>query len=561
MTDVIKAKPAKSYQSKWRKFMSKLAKIGGALMFPIAVLPLAAILLRIGADIPGTTEFSKVTGSIILKAGGVVFDNLPVLFAIGLAFGFTKERRGEAAFAGFIAMLLLMQLMPLLTNAYYDGINFGTAEAPMMGFGALFGSKFTPVIAGNVLNGIIIGAIVAWVYNRAFNVELPKVLGFFSGKRLIPTLAIISTVLFTIVWAVVFPWIGYVIYVISKAMSDATSVGEAQANSAKVLATRAGIMGAYGFMNRLLIPFGLHHIPNNLFWFQLGEFQTADGGTVNGDIFIFLQGKAAGNPGGLFQAGFFPMMMFGLPALVGAFWFTAESKVQRTRVIALFGSAAVVSFLTGITEPIEFAFVYVSPLLYLVHAVLTAVFAFITGMFGIQLGFGFSAGAMDYLLSINKSMAIIRESHFEGARKVFANPGWIIPIGLICAATYFTVGTLMIKKLDLSTPGRKDGVILSEQENDGEIAPANEDETGLSPKARKIVAAYGGWDNIVEFNNCSTRLRYIVKDASKVDEEALKKAGVYGVVKVSDNTIHSIIGVEAEGLNAQIVDHKGEALN
>ncbi|WP_036452595.1 PTS transporter subunit EIIC [Mycoplasma buteonis] len=550
VASVANSKPAKSGFG--RRLLQKLGKIGGALMFPIAVLPLAAILLRIGADIPNTTTFSSVVGSLILKSGGIVFDNLPVLFAIGLAFGFTKERRGEAAFAGFIAMTLLMAIAPVLTNAYYNGINFGTEASPIMGFSGLFGSKYNAVIAGNVLNGIIIGSIIAWVYNRANSVELPKVLGFFSGRRLIPTLAIIATVLFTILWTIVFPWIGYVIYIISKAMSDATGSGQAQ--DASVLATRAAIMGGYGFLNRLLIPFGLHHIINNLFWFQLGEF-----GGKTGDIFIFLQAPAKGNPGGLFQAGFFPMMMFGLPALVAAFWFTAESKQQRTRVIALFGSAAVVSFLTGITEPIEFAFVYVSPLLYLIHAILTAVFAFITGMFGIQLGFGFSAGAMDYLLSINKSLAIIRESEFEGARKVFANPGWIVPIGLLCALTYFAVGTLMIKKLDLSTPGRKDGVILSEKENDSDTATTSQ-AGGLSAKAKKIVAAYGGWDNIVEFNNCSTRLRYILKDASKVDEEALKKAGVFGVVKVSDNAVHSIVGVEAEGLNQQIVEHKGESL-
>ncbi|QGZ97579.1 PTS glucose transporter subunit IIABC [Mycoplasma sp. NEAQ87857] len=430
------------------------------------------------------------------------------------------------------------------------------------GFESLFGSKFNAVLAQNVLNGILIGSLVAYVYNRAWNVELPKVLGFFSGRRLIPALAIITTIVFSILWALIFPWIGYVIYIISSSMSKATStIGADGKPVPSSLALRATIMGGYGFFNRLLIPFGLHHIPNNLFWFQLGEFHTEAGDAVHGDIFIFLQGAAKGNPGGLFQAGFFPMMMFGLPALVGAFWYTSENTEQRKRVFALFGSAAVISFLTGITEPIEFAFVYVSPLLYLVHAILTGIFAFITGLFGIQIGFGFSAGAMDYLLSINKSLAIIRESGFTGAAKVFANPGWIIPIGLVCGLTYFFVGTLMIKKLDLSTPGRKDGVILAEKEDDGVLTPLNEETgSGLSQKAKQIVLAYGGWDNIVEYNNCSTRLRYIVKDGTKVDDQALKKAGVFGVVRMSDTTIHSIVGVEAEGLNTQIVEHKGETL-
>ncbi|WP_406614390.1 PTS transporter subunit EIIC [Mycoplasma corogypsi] len=532
-----------------KKLLAKLGRVGGALMFPIAVLPIAAILLRVGAAIPPSTEFSALIGNIIIKAGAVVFDYLPVLFDIGLSFGFTKERRGEAAFAGFIAMMLLMSLMEPLIDTMYGKIDFGNGA---IGFKGVFGSKFNAVVSGNFLNGIIVGAIVAWIYNRFNNTELPKVLGFFSGRRLIPALAIIAILTFSIFWAIIFPWVGYLIYILSKLISEATDPG--RENNGALLVTRASIMGVYGFMNRLLIPFGLHHIPNNLFWFQLGSFDNQ-----SGDINIFLNGMAKGNPGGLFQAGFFPMMMFGLPALVGAFWFTAENKEQRTRVISLLGSAAVVSFLTGITEPIEFSFVYVSPLLYFVHAVLTGIFAFITGLFGIQIGFGFSAGAIDYLLSIPKSLAIIKESGFSSVRAAFANPGWIIPIGLLCAVAYFGLGTLIIKKLDLSTPGRKGGVIVVDEKH--EETPENETaHGGMSEKAKKIVKAYGGWENIIEYVNCATRLRYVVKDASKVDVDALKRAGVIGVVPMSENTIHSIIGVEAEALNGEIQSHIGEQL-
>ncbi|WP_240463411.1 PTS transporter subunit EIIC [Mycoplasma procyoni] len=549
-------------QSFFKSTMQKLGKIGSTLMFPIAILPLAAILLRIGAEIPTDTTFSSVVQKITITLGDLVFSNLYMLFAVALAFGFTKERRGEAAFAGFIAMLLVANLVPFLAKSIYGGVNLGETwvkdKTVVLGFEALFRGKFEDVLGKNVLTGIIVGSFVAWIYNRTSNVELPKVLGFFSGKRLIPALAIIFAAIFSIFYAIIFPWVAFVIFKLSKALSDATAPGEEA--TASVRFTRASIMGVYGFLNRLLIPFGLHHIPNNIFWFQLGEHVSASDATktVNGDIFIFLQGAAKNNPGGLFQAGFFPMMMFGLPALVGAFVFTAENKVQRTRVVALFGSAAIVSFLSGITEPIEFAFLYVSPLLYVIHAVLTGVFAFITGAFGIQIGFGFSAGLMDYLISIPKSLAIINESGFKGAAKVFANPGWILAIGAAAAASYFFIGTFMIKKFNLNTPGRGTGIIQVSE--DDSSATETKQSGSLSKKAREIVKGFGGWDNIEEYNNCSTRLRYIVKDGSKVNEEAIKKAGAFGVVKISDNSFQAIIGVEAEALNNEISSNKGEEL-
>lgn len=538
-------------QSVFKNIMSRLSKIGAALMFPIAVLPVAAILLRISDAIPGDTAFSNFVKQLFSISGGGVFDNLFILFGIGLAFGFTKERRGEAAFAGFIAVIIVSKLVPELTKTYYGKIDFGAGK---VGFEGLFGGKFNAIFGGNILSAMLVGALVAYIYNRANGVDLPKVLGFFSGRRLIPALAIIAATLFGIVWAVIFPWIAFVLFKISEAMSNAVKSKDGEIGvSARF--TRAAIMGVYGFVNRLFIPFGLHHIPNNIFWFQLGEFKDETGAIVNGDILIFLKGVAKDNPGGIFQSGFFPMMMFGLPALVGAFIWTAESKEQKLKVAALFGSAAVVSFLTGITEPIEFAFLYASPLLYFVHAILTGIFAFITGAFGIQIGFGFSAGLLDYILSIPKSLAIINESGFSGAAKVFANPGWIFPIGLLCGASYFFLGTLIIKKLNLSTPGRKDGIILSAEEKSSEVSEESQDGT-FSTKAKKIVAAFGGYDNLVELNNCSTRLRYTVKDGSKVSEEELKKAGVFGLVKVSDTSFQAIVGVEAEGLNNQITSNK-----
>ncbi|MBW0597019.1 PTS transporter subunit EIIC [Mycoplasmopsis anatis] len=543
MTKTIASKH--STNSFGKNIMKKLSRIGGVLLFPIAVLPIAAILLRIGADIPGTTAFSAFVGKWILGAGDAVFANMPMIFAIGVAFGFTKENRGEAAFAGFVGMYVLYNLLGSTIDLIYGSINFGIEGAT--GFRSIFGSKFDAAMVQNVLNGIIVGSIISWIYNRANGVALPKVLGFFSGKRLIPALAIIVVSLFVFVWGLIFPWIGYLIYIVSVGLQKA-------ANQDSNLA-KAGIMGVYGFINRLLIPFGLHHIPNNLFWFQLGEWVDGGGNAIHGDIFIFLNGVPKNNPGGIFQAGFFPTMMFGLPALVLVFALTAENKVQRSKVFALYGSAALISFISGITEPIEYAFMYVSPLIYLIHAILTGVFAFITGVFGIQLGFGFSAGFMDYLLSFNKSLAIIRESGFTGAKAILAHPLWIFPIGAVCGATYFFGGMVLVKKLNLSTPGRGNGIILEETESTKE-----ENLTQLSTRAKKIVKAYGGWENISEYNNCSTRLRYVVKDGAKVDLEALKKSGVMGVARISDTSIQTIIGVEAEALNNEIVSHKGESL-
>ncbi|MGZ9755315.1 PTS transporter subunit EIIC [Mycoplasma sp. 246B] len=577
-------------------WMTKLSRIGSALMFPIAVLPVAAILLRIGAELPGDSPFGKFVQSLLLKSGDAVFSNLYIIFAVGVAFAFTKDKRGEAAFAGFIGIMILTFLMVALTDVYYgtlfvhkgyvdtdtgvikdfvasspkdtkSGTGFKeftkTYQVVSTGFHTIFGKKTDDVLAKNVLNGIVVGALTAFVYNHSNNVALPKVLGFFSGKRLVPAVAIIASTLFTIVWAVIFPWIGYVIFAISEAMSKAVTSKQGESFNLKAQArfARAGIMGVYGFLNRLLIPFGLHHIPNNIFWFQLGEWpkEGNPSQTVNGDILIFLQGQAKGNPGGIFQAGFFPMMMFGLPALVGAFVYSAETKEQKIKVASLYGSAAIVSFLTGITEPIEFAFLYVSPLLYLSHAILTGIFAFITGAFGIQLGFGFSAGLLDYITSIPKSLRIINESGYTGAARVFANPGWIFPIGFVTAAAYFGVGVGFIKGFNLSTPGRGEGIIRSEEEIKEVVSPEANDGS-FSTKARNIVKAFGGWDNITTFENCSTRLRYEVKDGSKVSEEDLKKAGVFGLVKVSEKSFQAIVGVEAESINNQITSNKGAEL-
>ena len=537
-----KTKPQNThgFKAKWSKFVSLLGRVGKSLLFPIATLPIAAILLRIGAQLPGDTDFAKFVQKMITGGGSIVFDNLPIIFAVGIGFGLAKDNRGEAALSALIGMLLLKYIMADggadLTNQIYKKAH---------DFHADFGGKYDAILSNNVLTGFVAGGLVAYLYNKFNGVELPAALGFFSGRRLIPVITILAILFVGIVYAIVFPWIGFGLFKFSGALGDAT--GNRWGNAA--------IMMVYGVINRLLLPFGMHHIPNTLFWFTLGEGTTAAGAVVNGDINIFLNAEPLHNNAGTFQSGFFPIMMFGLPALAAAFYVTADNKQQKRRVLAMFGSAAVVSFLSGITEPIEFAFLFVAPELFIAHALMTGIFGFITGAFGIQLGFGFSAGLLDYMLSIPKSMDIIKANK-TGIDAVMANPAWIWVIGAGAAATYFFGAKFAIKRFNLATPGRGTNQISDDSDSKVEVA-----EGEMSIKAQKLVLGFGGWDNIVAYQHCATRLRYDLKDAKKIDEKLLKEGGAIGVMKVSNTHVQAIIGPKVEIVNNEIVSHKGQAIS
>lgn len=533
-------------KASFRRVFQALGRIGKALMFPIAVLPIAAIIMRIGAQIPingnivNAPTFVTFVQKTLAAVGDTVFSNLHILFAIGVGFGLTKDSRGEAAITAFVGMTLLTLLMKTsgadLPHQIYGGV---------FDFHSIFGKSYDNILSNNVLNGIIMGSIVAFIYNRFNDIELPKILGFFSGRRLIPVLVIISSLFFTLFWAIIFPWIGWGLYKFSLVLSEATTNRWASAS----------ISGIYVSLNRLLIPFGLHHIPNTLFWFVLGEHKDSAGKIINGDINIFLNGVAEGNTAGVFQSGFFPMMMFGLPALVFVFYKNANDKEQQKRVLSLFLPSALIAFMTGITEPIEFAFMFVSPVLYLAHALLSGVFAFMMGAFGIQIGFGFSAGLIDYLLSIPKSMEIIAANKV-GASAVFGNPAWIFVIGPLCSLTYFFTANTMIKKMNISTPGRGKNILLNENEV---VEIINENE--LPNNIKKIIIGLGGWDNIINYQNCVTRLRYDLKDISKIDENIIKESGIVIGNKKIQNHIQLIIGPKAESINNLIIKHKNSNLN
>lgn len=439
-----------------------LQRIGKALMLPIAVLPAAAILLRLGQpdvfDLP-----------FVAAAGGAIFDNLALIFAIGVAIGLSKDGSGAAGLAGAIGYLVLTKG----TGAIDEHINMAT------------------------LGGIISGVVAGLLYNRFHDIKLPDWLGFFSGRRFIPIITSFAMIALAGIFGYVWPVIQQGIDAVGHGIIGLGAVGA----------------GIFGLLNRLLIPFGLHHVLNSFFWFVFGEF-----GGKTGDLNRFFAGDPAA---GMFMTGFFPIMMFGLPAACFAM-ITAAKPENRKAVAGMLGGIAFTAFLTGITEPIEFSFMFLSPLLYGIHAVLTGISLWLTTALGIHHGFGFSAGAIDYFLNY----------------KLATKPIWLIPIGLAFGLVYFIVFYFLIKKLDLKTPGREDDIDMDEEEDD-----AHTDGTSVGAA---YLAALGGKENITEIDNCATRLRLKVKDANLVNEAALKKAGAKGVMKLSNTSVQIIVGTNVE---------------
>lgn len=451
-------------------FFGKLQRVGRALMLPIAVMPAAAILLRLGAGVPG---IEGLFADVLLQAGDAIFGNLPLLFGIGIALGLAKDNHGAAALAGAIGVLVAK-------NVY---------------------TVIDPTINTGVMVGIIMGIVSGALYNKFYNIKLPEFLAFFGGKRFVPIVTSLSAVLIGIAFGYVWPffqngidWIG---------------------NSAIEL----GPMGTFifGFGNRMLIPVGLHHVLNSIFWFTFGSFTNVAGDIVNGDLPRFF----AGDPtAGIYMAGWFPVFMFGLPAAALAMYTTAL-KEHKKAVAGMLISVAFTSFLTGITEPIEFLFVYIAPGLYLVHAILAGVSLALTQMLGILHGFGFSAGLIDFLLNFN-----------------LATNGWLlIPLGLAFGAIYYVLFVVAIKKFNLPTPGR-----LADETAGDEVIET----LGISDVARGYFKALGGKENLVEIDACVTRLRLTLKDASIIDEKEMKRLGAAGVIKPNNRSIQVVVGTHAE---------------
>ncbi|WP_256815291.1 N-acetylglucosamine-specific PTS transporter subunit IIBC [Cytobacillus sp. Bac17] len=447
-----------------------LQKIGKSLMLPIAVMPAAALLLRLGQD-------DLLGIPFISAAGNAVFGHLALLFAIGIAIGFSKDGSGAAALAGAVGYFVLTEG----AAAINETVNMG------------------------VFGGIISGIIAGLLYNKYHDIRLPEWLGFFGGKRFVP----IITSLVMIVIAFLFG------YVWPPVQAGINSVGD------WIIGAGAAGVGVFGFLNRLLIPVGLHHILNTLVWFEFGEFTNAAGDVIKGDLWRFI---AKDPSAGIFMTGFFPIMMFGLPG--AAFAMVAAAKKERRKAVAgAMAGLAFTSFLTGITEPIEFLFMFLSPVLYFIHAILTGLAMSISYLLDIHHGFGFSAGALDYFLN------------FGIAQK----PVLLAGIGLLYGLLYFVVFYFLIKKLDLKTPGREDEIA-------GEFAGNSALKGDYAEAADAYLEALGGRENLEEIDNCVTRLRLKVKDIAMVDEGRLKQLGAKGVIKLSKTSLQVIVGTDVEFL-------------
>jgi PTS system N-acetylglucosamine-specific IIC component len=441
-------------------------KLGRSLMLPLAVLPVAGILLRVGQ--PDVLNIAFVSA-----AGDAVFSNLPIIFALGLAMGFADDNNGTAPLAAFVGHAIFIGSLKVLLPSFNMG----------------------------VLSGILIGVSAGLLYNKYKNISFPTYLAFFGGRRFVPIITGLVSLLLAFVFSFVWPPLGYAISLLGDWIISSGNVG----------------LFVYGFANRMLIPVGLHHILNSLVWFQFGDYSIIENGASvvkHGDLWRFFAGDKTA---GAFMALFFPVMMFGLPGAALAIVLSAK-KENRKMVSGILLSAALTAFLTGITEPIEFSFMFIAFPLYVLHAFLTGVSAVIMNMLNVKLGFTFSAGAFDYALSYGLA----------------TNPIYLLPVGLVYFVLYFFIFYMAIKLWNLKTPGREDEInVIKEVKNVSDI--------GLL-----YLKALGGKNNIKKIDYCTTRLRLEINNNKLVNEQDLKSLGAKGVVNKIEGSLQVIIGPEVE---------------
>jgi PTS system N-acetylglucosamine-specific IIC component len=491
-------------------------------MGAVAVMPIAAILMGIGYWIdPDGWGANNIVAAVLIKAGGAVLDNLGWLFAISLAFGLAKGSNGAAALSGFLGYATVVLLIGPGAVAGYRGIDVGALEGEAAIDWASQG--WDAINDKNVFVGIIVGILAAWVYNRFHTTKLPDFLAFFSGRRLVPILTSLLAIVLAGVLYVVWPVLYGALFALGEGIQNMGPAGS----------------GIFGFFNRLLIPTGLHHALNSIFYFDvvgindIGYF-LGGGATIEA---ARLATDAASCPGvwdngtctvvgviGRFQAGYFPVMMFGLPGAALAMFLRADSR-RKKAVGSLMVAGALASFFTGVTEPLEFSFMFVAPLLYLVHAVLTGLSMAIAAAFHWTAGYGFSAGFVDMLLS---------------TRNPLANKWWmLLVLGLVYCALYFVIFYFLIGKFNLKTPGRED-------ETDADTGAALAGDSDVTAVAAQIVTGLGGAGNINTVDYCATRLRVTINDYTKVKEAVIKKAGVAGVVRPSQKAVQVVIGPQVQ---------------
>lgn len=466
-----------------------LQKLGRALMLPVAVLPAAAILMGIGYAIdPSGWGADSPTAAFLVKAGSSILDNIPYLFAVGVALGLSKDKDGSAALSGLVAFLVIKTLLSTDSVAMLQGINPEDVNV-----------AFTKI--ENAFIGMLSGIVASVMYNKFSKTQLPAAFAFFSGKRLVPILSAVSMLVIAVILLFLWP----AIY--SGLVSFGTQISKLGAIGA----------GLYGFFNRLLIPTGLHHALNAVFWFDLAGIN---------DIGNFWNGNGEKGVTGMYQAGFFPVMMFGLPAAALAMYHTAKTK-RKKQIASLMLAAGIAAFVTGVTEPIEFAFMFAAPGLYLVHAVLTGFSLAIAAAFHWTAGFSFSGGLIDFILS---------------SRLPLANkPYMLIVQGLVFACIYYTLFRFLITKFNLSTPGREEETA----EEAVATAPINNDNK-FAVMASEIYEGLGGDANVASVDNCVTRLRIEVKDMNTVNQSKIKATGVPGINIVGPTSIQVIVGTQVQ---------------
>ncbi len=459
-----------------------LQKIGKSLMLPVAVLPAAAILLGVGYWLAEVIDPENVAAAFLQGAGGAIIDHIPLLFAVGVAYGLSKKRDGAAALAGLVAFLVFTTI---LSPDTMDTLFGGITDDQDLAFDNI----------ENAFVGILSGVIGGHTFNRFHTVELPKALGFFSGKRAVAIMTALITLVVTIPLMWIWPGIFTALTDFGVFMGDIGHLGA----------------GIYGFFNRLLIPLGLHHALNAVFWFE--GFGIADL-----ELFLAQADEAVEGVTGRYMAGYFPIMMFGLPGAALAMVHTAKPE-NKAKVASIMFSAAFASFLTGITEPIEFAFLFVAPLLFLVHAVFTGISMIIASAIPALSGFGFSAGLIDMVLQAANPLAV--------------NWWALILIGIAFFFIYYFSFRYLIVKFDIPTPGRR------------ELMVAGADEATHEEQAKGMLESLGGKENIKDFDYCITRLRLSVNDPEKVDNKKLKDQGASDVMKSGKN-VQVVIGTNAQ---------------
>ncbi|KSB90665.1 PTS N-acetyl-D-glucosamine transporter [Caulobacter vibrioides] len=470
-----------------------LQPLGRALMLPIAVLPVAGLLLRFGQpdllDIP-----------FIAAAGEAIFSNLGLLFAIGVAVGLARENNGAAGLAGVVCFLIATEGAKALLHVPPEIVAGLPKEAVDLA-GPAYKAKALAKLSVPI--GIISGVIGGLFYNRFSGFKLPEYLAFFSGRRFVPIISGVAGLVLALLVGFGYDGINGAVDGASRGIVGSGEIG----------------LFVYGFLNRLLIVTGLHHILNNIAWFVIGDFHGS-----TGDLRRFFADDPSA---GAFMSGFFPVMMFGLPAACLAMFHTARPE-RKKAVGGMLFSLALTSFLTGVTEPIEFSFMFLAPVLYAVHAVLTGLSMAVMNALDIKLGFTFSAGLFDYVLNFGKA----------------THPLWLLPLGAVYFGLYYGLFRFFILKFDLKTPGREP----AEEAAALAAAPA----TGAGGRGADFVLALGGSANLVSVDACTTRLRLIVADQKAVDEPRLKVLGARGIVRPSDKALQVVLGPIADEVAGEI---------